>query len=286
VSPAPVPVVAVSDAGDPRLSEFTRLTDVAARQAREPAEGLFIAEGEPVVRRALQAGFRARALLVADRYAGRAQELLETATARRESDDERDQPAAVVYAGTAELLWAVTGFHVHRGILGSFDRRPVPGPARLLAGARRVLAVEDSNSPTNLGAIFRCAAGLGMDALLLSPACADPLYRRCLRVSMGAVFSLPYARCTDWPADLLAPGFRILALTPAASARRISELTPTRDQRLIVVVGAEWPGLTPGALAVADELVRIPMSAGTDSLNVAAATAIACYAFGPARFQV
>lgn len=261
----------VAAAGDPRLADFTRLTDVALRQSREPAEGLFIAEGEPVLARALAAGYRPRAVLCDARYAQRCVELLDNFAA---------EPDVPVYSGSADLLSDVTGFHVHRGVLGSLGRRPVPSVAALLARCRRVIAVEDSNNPTNLGAIFRSAAGLGIDGLLLSPSCADPLYRRCVRVSMGGVFAVPYARCADWPGDLDAPGFRVLALTPGPAARPIGEAARAGPGRVILLLGAEGPGLSAAALAAADELVRIPMAPGTDSLNLAAAAAIGAYLFG------
>lgn len=267
-------LVPVVTADDPRLADFTRLTDVALRQAREPAEGLFIAEGEPVLARALHAGYRPRAVLCDERYAERCLQLLAGHPAAR------DVP---VFTGSAPLLNDVTGFHVHRGVLGSLSRAALPPPARLLDRCRRVIAVEDSNNPTNLGSIFRSAAALGMHGVLLSPSCADPLYRRCVRVSMGGVFSVPYARCTDWPGDLVVPGFRLVALTPDPGAPPVDEVAATAHGRVILLVGAEGPGLSAAALAAAHERARIPMAGGTDSLNVAAAAAIGCYLFGSAR---
>lgn len=260
----------MADPADPRLRDFTRLTDVALRRVREPAEGLFIAEGELVVARAFAAGYPPRALLCEERFAHRMAELAGAATGL---------PAGPVYAAPAEVLRLVTGFHVHRGVLGSFARRPLPSPAQLLAAGRRLLAVEDSNNPTNLGAIARSAAGLGIDGLLLSPGCADPLYRRCVRVSMGAVLSLPYGRCSDWPGELIAPGFALLALTPDPDAEPLSQVVAglPAEQRVILLLGAEGPGLSEPARRAAERSVRIPMRPGVDSLNVAAAAAIACY---------
>jgi tRNA G18 (ribose-2'-O)-methylase SpoU len=181
------------------------------------------------------------------------------------------------------VLHAVTGFHVHRGALGSFGRPRVPPANEVLARARRVLVLEDVNSPTNLGAIFRSAAGLGMDAVLLSPNSCDPLYRRAVRVSMGEVLAVPYAYLDVWPTGLdevRAAGFRLLALTPAPDATRLEQVPLAADDRVAVLLGAEGPGLTAQAMAVSDERVRIAMAAGVDSLNVAAAAAVACWVIG------
>jgi tRNA G18 (ribose-2'-O)-methylase SpoU len=190
---------------------------------------------------------------------------------------------AAVFTGQPAVIEAVTGFHVHRGALGSFGRLPVASAAEILAASRRILVLEEVNSPTNLGAIFRSAAGLGMDAVLLSPTCCDPLYRRAVRVSMGEVLSVPYAYVDRWPAGLSAvrdAGFRVLALTPAAGAVALDAVEVAADDRVAVLLGAEGPGLSAAALATSDTQVRIPMSAGVDSLNVAAAAAVACWAIG------
>ena len=164
-------------------------------------------------------------------------------------------------------------------MLGAFERPPLAPPADVLAVAGRVLVLEDMSNPTNVGAVFRCAAGLGMDAVLLSPACADPLYRRSVRVSMGAVFTLPYARLTPWPAGLRllrAAQFRVLALTPEIDAVALDRVDVV-GAKAALLLGAEGPGLSVTALEQADERVRIPMARGVDSLNVAAAAAVACY---------
>jgi len=184
---------------------------------------------------------------------------------------------APVYVATTPLLEQVTGFHVHRGALASFHRKPIPTVADVQAGARRLVVLEDVVSHTNLGAIFRCAAALGMQGVVLSPSCADPLYRRSVRVSMGEVFAVPYARTDSWPGwldDARRDGWRIAALTPAADALDIDRLELDKDDRVAVVLGTEGPGLSDPALARADLRVRIPMAAGVDSLNVAAAAAI------------
>ncbi|GAB2906120.1 TrmH family RNA methyltransferase [Streptomyces mayteni] len=261
--------IAVTDPADPRLVDYTDLTDVALRRRREPAEGLFMAEGEKVVRRALAAGYPMRSLLLTARWVEALRDVI-------------DATSAPVYLVSPELAERVTGFHVHRGALAAMGRRPLPAAAELLAGARRLAVLEAVNDHTNVGAVFRGAAALGLDGVLLSPDCADPLYRRSVKVSMGAVFSLPYARLDHWPAGLAevrAAGFRLLALTPDARAVDIAaELRGSGGGRLALMLGAEGAGLTPGALAAADAWVRIPMSHGVDSLNVAAAAAVAFYA--------
>jgi tRNA G18 (ribose-2'-O)-methylase SpoU len=265
-----VNAVEIGDPSDPRLADYVGLTDSVRRVKHEPAAGFFLAEGQLVMRRAAQAGCPPRSLLLAP---NRVDDLLPELTTL-------DCP---VYVASAEVLHAVTGFHVHRGALGSFGRLPVPAAGDLLATARRILVLEDVNSPTNLGAIFRSAAGLGMDAVLLSPTCCDPLYRRAVRVSMGEVLAVPYAYLDPWAAGLAAvraAGFRLLALTPADDAVPLAEVDLGPHDRAAVLLGAEGPGLTADAQAASDVRVRIPMAAGVDSLNVAAAAAVACWALG------
>ena len=260
----------VDDPADPRLADYVGLTDVVRRLKHEPGGGFFLAEGQLVMRRAAAIGCRPRSLLLApNRVDGLLPELAAL-----------DCPA---YVASAEVLHAVTGFHVHRGALASFTRPAARAAAEVLAVAQRLLILEDVNSPTNLGAIFRSAAGLGMDGVLLSPTCCDPLYRRAVRVSMGEVFAVPYAYAEPWPQtldDLRAAGIRLLALTPAADAKRLDAVQLQPDQRAAVLLGAEGAGLTGAALAASDVRVRIPMAAGVDSLNVAAAAAVACWAVG------
>src|SRR5690606_28551225 len=189
-----------------------------------------------------------------------------------------DPAGAPVYAADQRVLEQITGFHVHRGVLGSFHRRALPAAAEVLAAARRVAILEDVNNHTNLGAIFRGAAGLGVDAVLLSPSCADPLYRRSVRVSMGEVFAVPYARLEPWPDGLRQvtdAGFTLLALTPAADAVPIQRLDGRARARPALLLGAEGAGLSAAALDASDLRVAIPMRRGVDSLNVAAAAAVA-----------
>ncbi len=255
----------MSDPADPRLADYVRLTDVGLRRALEPASGLFIAEGERVIRRALSAGYPVRSLLVAD-------DKLATIT------DLAGSVRAPLYVLPAQAAQQLTGFRVHRGALASMQRLPEPPAQQVLAGARRVVVLEDVVDHANVGAVFRCAAALGFDAVLLAPRCADPLYRRSVRVSMGAVFAVPYARLADWAEGLpwlRSLGFRLLALTPDASATPIGQVVPAG--RLALLIGTEGAGLSARWLAAADEAVRIPMRRGVDSLNIASAAAIACY---------
>ncbi|SHM51047.1 TrmH family RNA methyltransferase [Cryptosporangium aurantiacum] len=264
-----MPAIQITDPDDPRIADYRALTDVALRTAFEPPHGLFIAEGELVLRRAVRAGFALRSILV---------------DAKRIDQVDTIAPDVPLYAATPPVLEAITGFHVHRGVLGSVHRPAPADPAALLAAAQRVLILEDVNTHTNVGAIFRAAAGMGMDAILLSPSCADPLYRRSVRVSMGEVFAVPYGRLDPWPAALdqvRAAGFTLLALTPDPDAISLRALSPAQRERPALLLGAEGPGLSGEVLTAADARVRIPMHRGVDSLNVAAAAAVACYALAP-----
>jgi tRNA G18 (ribose-2'-O)-methylase SpoU len=258
----PVPI---TDPDDDRIADYRALTDVELRIRWEPPHGVFIAEGELVLRRALRAGYALRSVLLDAKRTDQLAPALAGTT-------------APVYAADQALLERTTGFHVHRGVLASFHRRPLRTAGEVLGTARRVAVLEDVNNHTNLGAIFRSAAALGMDGVLLSPTCADPLYRRSVRVSMGEVFAVPYARLEPWPralADLKASGFSLLALTPAAHAVPIQRIDAASRKRAALLLGAEGPGLTDAALDAADAAVAIPMRNGVDSLNVATAAAVA-----------
>lgn len=243
------------------------------RSRVEPEHGLFIAEGSLVIRRALAAGYPLRSALVSPRWLPALQADLGGAT-------------GPVYVGSDELLAAITGFHVHRGALAAMQRRPLPDVADVVAGTDRVVVIEDMVSHTNLGAVFRSAAALGVGAVLVTPSSADPLYRRSVRVSMGGVFAVPWTRLPAWPAglDLLrAAGFAVWALTPDAEAVDLRSVTPLQaGQRVAMLLGTEGDGLSAAALGGADRWVRIAMAAGVDSLNVAAAAAVAFYALGGA----
>lgn len=256
--------VPIFEPADERLADYRELTDVALRTRYEPPNGLFIAEGELVLRRALRAGYRPRSVL------------LDTKRLDQLADLDGELDGAPVYTAGLDLLAEVTGFNVHRGVLASFHRRPLPAAADVLAAARRVLLLEDVNNHTNIGAMFRCAAGLGMDAVLLSETCADPLYRRSVRVSMGHVLRTPFAVLPEpWPESMSAAlqGFTVLALTPDPTATALREVAV--PPRWAVLLGAEGPGLSAAAMAAADLRVRIPMTPGVDSLNVATAAAVA-----------
>jgi tRNA G18 (ribose-2'-O)-methylase SpoU len=265
--------VFVDGATDPALADYRALTDVELRRRSEPEQGIFIAEGELVIRRALHAGYPMRSALMTQRWVSSVADLVADV----------DVP---LYVGSEALLESVTGFHVHRGALAAMGRLPLRTVADLLPRSLRLVVLEEVNSHTNLGAIFRSAAGLGMDAVLLSPTCADPLYRRSVRVSMGEVFSIPYARFESWPGgvtELRVAGFRVLALTPDSSATPIDEIEMLDGEKLALLLGAEGPGLSKDALGAATSQVRIPMGNGVDSLNVAAAAAVACYAIARKR---
>jgi tRNA G18 (ribose-2'-O)-methylase SpoU len=285
--------VVVDDPSDPRLADYARLTDVRLRTALEPAHGLFVAEGDKVIRRAVAAGYQVRSMLVTqDKLAGLA--------------DVADACPGPVYLVSDEAAEQVTGYRVHRGALASMARRALPTVTGLLSGGplaghgspagaahqaragqpgwpRRIVILEDLVDHGNVGGIFRCAAALGVDAVILSPRCADPLYRRAVKVSMGAVFAIPYARMSDWRgglAEIRAAGFALLALTPDQSAVPLAKLALAG--RAALLLGTEGDGLSSRWLAQADTPVCIPMSAdamalGVDSLNVVAAAAIACH---------
>ncbi len=262
-----VRLIELDDPADPRLADYRDLRDVELRKHLEAEHGLFLAEGEKVVRRAVEAGFAARSFLMAPRWLDGLADVL----------DGSDAPCYVV---SEELAEQVTGFHVHRGALASLERRPLPSVERVLEGARTVLVLEDIVDHTNVGAILRSGAALGVDAVLLSPRCADPLYRRAVKVAMGAVFTLPWTRVEDWydalPA-LSAHGFTTVAMTLAADAVPLDDAVAGLD-KVALVLGGEGHGLSPRWQASADRRAVIPMREGIDSLNVAAATAVGCYA--------
>ena len=262
-------IVEVHDPADPRLRDFTDLTDVALRRVREPAEGLFLAEGSTVVHRAVAAGYAPRGFLLARRWLDGLADVLAA------------WPDVPVYVVDEEVLEAVTGYRVHRGALASMSRRPFPALDEVLDGARRLVVLEDLVDHTNVGAVFRSAAALGVDAVLVSPGCADPLYRRSVKVSMGAVFSVPWTTAAPWPGTLdrlRERGFATWALTPASDADDLRALAV--PERVAVLLGTEGEGLTAAAASRCDRRVRIPMAHGVDSLNVAAASAVVCYALG------
>ena len=260
----------VDSPDDPRVADYVGLTDGARRMRHEAGAGFFIAEGEKVIARTAAAGYPPRSLLVSP------QRLADLTPAVAALD-------CPVYVASYDVLQAVTGFHVHRGALASFGRVPLRTASEVLADATRVVVMEAVTNHTNLGAVFRSAAALGMDAVLLSPNSCDPLYRRTVRVSMGQVFSVPYAFLDRWPQgidDVRRAGFRVLALTPHPGATDLADVEVGPDDKVALVFGAEGPGLTEEVMAASDERVRIPMAAGVDSLNVGAAAAVAFWVLG------
>lgn len=249
---------------------FTKLRDVQLRTAMESQLGVYIAEGEKVIRRAADAGHQPHSFLLAPRWVDSLADVLERF----------DVPCHVLDEAEIER---VTGFHVHRGALAAFER-PEPVPTEvLLADAQRIVVVEDLVDHMNVGSVFRNAAALGFDGVVLSPRCADPFYRRSIKVAMGAIFSLPHARLDDWyaaPTLLRNGGFTTYAMTLSDDAVPLDAIVPAARSALIV--GSEGPGLTEHWQREADVRVTIPMAAGIDSLNVAASVAIACWHFRPA----
>ena len=271
----PAGVEWITDPGDPRLADYVSLTDVALRRRTEPERGLYVAESEKVIRRALAAGHRPRSFLMAARWLT---DLADVVAQARVG-------GIPVYAGDHDVIETLTGFHLHRGALAAMQRPVLPPVGELLAGARRVLVLEDIVDHTNVGACFRSAAALGVDAVLVTPRCADPLYRRSVRVSMGTVFQVPWTRIEPWPRGgpevLREHGFTVAAFALAGDAVTLDALAADPPERLALVLGTEGDGLTRHTIAAADLAVRIPMAGGVDSLNVAAACAVALWALRP-----
>ena len=260
-------VTPISDLSDPRLADYANLTDVALRRRTEPEGGLYIAESPKVIGRALRAGHRPRSVLVLEKWLPDLEQLLA----------DYDVP---VFVGAPDLLQSLTGFDLHRGALASMHRPALAPVADILRDARRVVVLEDIVDHTNVGAIFRSVAGLGADAVLVTPRCADPLYRRSVRVNMGTVLQVPWTRLPDWPLgaeQLREAGFHIAALALADDAVSLDVFAADPPERVAIVLGAEGDGLSAAALGAADTVVTIPMMHGVDSLNVAAASAVAVY---------
>lgn len=266
-----MPIVEVADPDDPRLADtvladFGRATDVLLKNGRGP-HGLYLAESALVLERALAARHAPRAVLALGGMVEEAVSLV--------------GPEVPVFTGPDELLAELTGYRLHRGLVASLERPPLPEPTALLVGARRVVVLENVADPTNVGAIFRSVAAIGADAVLVTPRCSDPFYRRAIRVSMGTVLQVPWTRVGDWPSTrelLAASGFHVAALALTDDAVSLRDFAASPPERVALVLGAEGDGLTPDALAAADTIVRIPMRHGIDSLNVAAAAAVAMWA--------
>jgi tRNA G18 (ribose-2'-O)-methylase SpoU len=258
-------VVEITSLDDPRLGDYSHLTDVALKKS---AGGLYIAESLLVLQRAIAAGHIPRSVLAL----GASVDDAVAATAGF------DIP---IFSGPSELLEQLTGYLLHRGLIAAMHRPELPTVEALLRDARRVVILENVVDPTNVGAIFRSVAAIGADAVLVTPRCSDPLYRRAIRVSMGTVLQVPWTRVGDWPSTkqlLAASGFHIAALALADGAVDLKSFAATAPDRVALVLGTEGDGLTDDALAAADTIVTIPMAHGIDSLNVAATAAVAMYA--------
>lgn len=263
--------VEIDDPTDVRLADYRDLRDVQLRQSMEAEHGLFIAEGEKVVRRAIGGGFRPRSLLMAPKWLPRL-------------TDELAVTDAPCYVLSERAIEEVTGFHVHRGALASLERQPLPPVEETIGDARRVAILENLVDHANVGAAFRNAAGLGVEAVLITESCADPYYRRAIKTSMGNVFNVPWTRFGHMPTvlELLrGRGFTTAALTLAADSVSLDDLAAHGHDRLALVFGTEGAGVDRRTEQQVDLRVRIPMEAGVDSLNVAAATAVAFYATRP-----
>ncbi|MGN0038190.1 MAG: TrmH family RNA methyltransferase [Coriobacteriales bacterium] len=272
-------IIEVTDFSDPRLDAFARLTEAQLRNRLEPEKGIFIAESPKVITRALDAGYQPLSLLMEHKHVeGQAAGIIERCTAL--------DPQLPVYTGSLETLCQLTGFKLTRGVLCAFKRTPLPSVESLLAGARRVAVLEGIVDHTNVGAIFRSAAALNMDAVLVTPTCCDPLYRRAARVSMGTVFQVPWTRIgsspQDWPGaglqQLHQLGFKTAAMALSDDSVSIEDRQLQAEERLAIVLGTEGDGLAASTIASCDYTVRIPMAHGVDSLNVAAASAVAFWA--------
>lgn len=261
-------VIDITDPGDQRVDDFRDLNSIDRRPDLPTGKGLVIAEGVLVVQRMLASRFIAHAFLGTDRRLA-------------ELSGDLSGTAAPFYRASAEVMAEVVGFHLNRGVLGVARRSPELTTAQVLTGARTVAVLEGVNDHENLGSIFRNAAGLGVDAVIFGAGCADPLYRRAVRVSMGHALLVPYARAAYWPGDLellRSNGFQLLALTPDSTAQTLADaMERVNGCKVAVLVGAEGPGLTETTMRASDVRVRIPMSRGTDSLNVATAAACAFY---------
>jgi len=269
-------IIEVTDPSDPRLTHYTGLKDIALRSLLEPAEGLYMAESSAVIRRALAAGHQPLSMLMDRKWLPSMADVLAELP-----------PDFQVFVGPESVLTSITGFHLHRGALAAMRRPQLPAAADLISAAAssgrpsRIAIFEDIVDHTNLGALFRSAAALGIDAVLITPSCADPLYRRSIRVSMGAVFQVPWARLATWPSGISLlhdAGYVVAALGLSSDAIPLADLTELNSPKLALVLGTEGDGLKPRTLAAADLVVKIPMSHGVDSLNVAAASAVAFYA--------
>ncbi|WP_454946571.1 TrmH family RNA methyltransferase [Cryptobacterium curtum] len=271
-------IIEINSWDDPRLDAYARLTEAQLRNRLEPERGLFIAESPKVIARALAAGMQPLSFLMERQHLAAARTLIEGCTA----EDGSDIP---MFTGSTEILSRLTGFELTRGVLCAMRRPALPSVEDLLANARRVAVLEGIVDHTNVGAAFRSAAALGIDAVLVTPTCCDPLYRRSVRVSMGTVFQVPWTRIgqtpDDWPdrglERLHACGFSTAAMALSDNSVSLSDAALNACERLAIIMGTEGDGLAKRTIAQCDFTVRIPMRHGVDSLNVAAASAVAFY---------
>lgn len=270
-------IIEITDFSAPELDIYARLTENQLINRHEPEKGLFIAESPIVVERALDAGYIPVSLLLERKHIdGQARDVIARCG---------DIP---VYTADFDVLTNLTGFALTRGVLCAMRRKPLPSPESICANARRIAILENVMNPTNIGAIFRSAAALNMDAVLLTPACSNPLYRRAIRVSMGTVFQIPWTifdeTTMSWPADgmqkLRELGFKTAAMALCDNSVSIDNPTLMAEEKLAIILGTEGDGLATATIADCDYTVRIPMSHGVDSLNVAAASAVAFWQLG------
>lgn len=276
-------IIEITDFSAPELDIYARLTENQLLNRHEPEKGLFIAESPKVIERALNAGYMPVSLLLEKKHiTGQAQSVIERCG---------DIP---VYTADFDVLTKLTGFQLTRGVLGAMRRSPLPGVEEVCADARRIAILENVMNPTNVGAIFRSAAALNIDAVLLTPACSNPLYRRAIRVSMGTVFQIPWtflggefskdSEESQWPepgmAILRKMGFKTAAMALTDQSVSIDHPALMAEEKLAIVLGTEGEGLAASTIAGCDYTVRIPMSHGVDSLNVAAASAVAFWQLG------
>ncbi len=265
-------IIEITDLAQPELDVFARLTEAQLRNRLEPEKGVFIAESPKVIQCALDAGLTPVSLLMERRHIqGQARDILARCG------------EIPVYTADRETLASLTGYPLTRGILCAMRRPKLPTVEALCTGARRLAVLEGIVDSTNVGAIFRSAAALGMDGVLLTPSCGDPLYRRAARVSMGTVFQIPWTRMGSQPADwpqsgldkLRSLGFKTAAMALSDTSVSLEDPRLAAEDKLAIVLGTEGDGLAPATIAQCDYTVRIPMSHGVDSLNVAAASAVA-----------
>ena len=265
-------IIEITDFADPRLDVYARLTEARLLNRFEPAKGMFIAESPKVIHRALDAGCQPVSLLMERKdIDGSAQAVIQRCG---------DIP---VFTADRDVLCQLTGYQLTRGVLCAMLRPKLPSVEEAIAGARRIVILENVQNPTNVGAIFRSAAALGMDAILLTPGCSNPLYRRSARVSMGTVFQIPWTfigeEIADWPekgmAQLRSLGFKTAAMALSDDSVSIDDPRLAGEEKLAIILGSEGDGLTDSTIADCDYTVKIPMYHGVDSLNVAAASAVA-----------